>query len=91
MQRRIALCVKGQVQGVNFRHLIRLQCLAQGLSGWIRNEHDGRVCMEVEGERLALQKLYDWIMTSPGHTKVEDCVLRWINPTFKDEPFLIIP
>lgn len=91
MRRRITLCITGKVQGVNFRHLVRLRCLQHSIGGWIKNEPDGRVCLEAEGERLELQKLYDWIMTSPGESQVQDAVLRWIDPTFKDEPFIIIP
>lgn len=52
--RRLAITVRGVVQGVGFRPFVYRQALGQGLSGWVRNEAD-RVEIEVQGpcERVA--------------------------------------
>ena len=39
----------GRVQGVGFRHLVRRAASLIGVTGWIRNETDGSVTMEIQG------------------------------------------
>ena len=39
----------GRVQGVGFRYQARRYASAYGLSGWVRNEYDGSVTIEVQG------------------------------------------
>lgn len=47
--------VSGRVQGVGFRY--RAAHIAQmlGITGWVKNEWDGSVEMELQGERDTLQ------------------------------------
>jgi hydrogenase maturation protein HypF len=45
---RLALTVRGVVQGVGFRPFVHAAATARGLSGWVRNRADG-VRLEVEG------------------------------------------
>ncbi len=39
----------GRVQGVGFRYLVRRAASLIGVTGWIRNETDGSVTMEIQG------------------------------------------
>lgn len=39
----------GRVQGVGFRYQAQRYASAYGLKGWVRNEYDGTVTMEVQG------------------------------------------
>ena len=39
----------GRVQGVGFRYQAQRYASAFGLKGWVRNEYDGSVLMEVLG------------------------------------------
>ena len=39
----------GRVQGVGFRYQARKYASAYGLKGWVRNEYDGSVTVEVQG------------------------------------------
>ena len=39
----------GRVQGVGFRSQARKYASAYGLKGWVRNEYDGSVTMEIQG------------------------------------------
>jgi len=48
-QRRLALRFVGEVQGVGFRWVSRRVANELGLTGWVRNEWDGSVSMELQG------------------------------------------
>lgn len=39
----------GRVQGVGFRYQAQRYASAYGLKGWVRNEYDGSVTIEVQG------------------------------------------
>lgn len=39
----------GWVQGVGFRYRARHAAGLLGATGWVRNEHDGSVTMEIQG------------------------------------------
>lgn len=47
----------GRVQSVGFRYTARLAADSLGLTGWVRNEYDGTVSMEVQGPELLVNKL----------------------------------
>ena len=49
----------GRVQGVNFRYTSMTQATKLGLTGWVRNDDDGSVEMEVQGTEELIEKLYE--------------------------------
>ena len=49
--------VQGSVQGVGFRYLSRQAASYLGLTGWVRNEYDGSVLLELQGESYAVDRL----------------------------------
>lgn len=52
--RRLKIHFVGQVQGVGFRWTARNVANELGLSGWVRNELDGSVSMELQGKSADL-------------------------------------
>lgn len=46
---RVRVVFAGRVQGVGFRATARAAARAHPVSGWVRNEADGTVTMEVQG------------------------------------------
>ena len=48
--KRLHLRFSGQVQGVGFRWTSSLVARELGLTGWVRNEDDGTVTAEIQGE-----------------------------------------
>jgi len=53
--------VWGRVQGVFFRVSSQKEASRLGLAGFVRNESDGSVYIEVEGEQNIIDKLLLWI------------------------------
>ena len=49
----------GYVQGVGFRFRAVNAARSLGLTGWVRNEWDGSVEMEVQGEKKAMDLLIE--------------------------------
>ncbi len=47
----------GWVQGVGFRYRARHAAQLYGCTGWVRNEWDGRVTMEIQGTEEAIDKV----------------------------------
>lgn len=54
---RKAFCFYGQVQGVGFRYTARHLADRYGLTGWVRNEYDGSVSMELQGTPLDISSM----------------------------------
>ncbi len=46
---------QGRVQGVGFRARARDTARLHLVTGWVRNEPDGTVCLEVQGEEEAVR------------------------------------
>lgn len=67
--------VTGKVQGVWFRDSTRKKALELGLTGFVRNEADGSVYIEAEGEKDALDKLVAWCAVGPPKAEVERVAL----------------
>ncbi len=53
---RIAARFYGDVQGVGFRYTARHAAGALGLTGWVRNEYDGSVSTEIQGDRETIDE-----------------------------------
>ena len=50
----------GEVQGVFFRHSARLKAREIGITGFVKNEPDGAVYMEAEGDEKTLGQFLEW-------------------------------
>ena len=53
------LVFSGDVQGVGFRWRARHAARAVGATGWVRNERDGRVSMELQGTEEQIERVLD--------------------------------
>lgn len=63
--------VTGNVQGVFFRKSTQLKALELGIKGWVKNEPDGSVLTEIEGEFYAVMAMREWLKKGPPNAKVE--------------------
>lgn len=60
----------GNVQGVGFRYRAYYQALKLGLSGWVRNLHDGTVEMEAQGREEDIHALV-WFLDQSRPIRIE--------------------
>lgn len=57
--------VSGQVQGVAFRYTAIRQARSLGVTGWVKNLHDGRVELLLEGEDSTVRQMVEWCHQGP--------------------------
>lgn len=55
----------GRVQGVGFRYSACYGAMEIGLTGWVKNEWDGSVEMEVQGTEAQIQRLLTMLYQRP--------------------------
>jgi len=68
--------IHGKVQGVFFRDATRDFAHSRGINGIVRNEPDGSVYLEAEGDKTQLNALRGWLWKGPSAADVEEVDLR---------------
>ena len=83
----VHLVVVGRVQGVAFRVYAIDEATRLGLSGWVRNRHDGTVEAEAEGAPEAVQAFVAWCHSGPPAARVTEVQVSAVSPTGQDRGF----
>tara|TARA_Y100000310_G_C20497380_1_gene722236 strand:- start:385 stop:657 length:273 start_codon:yes stop_codon:yes gene_type:complete len=75
MKKHLNIKITGQVQGVFFRDTACKVANKLGIVGWVRNEPDGTVYIEVEGESDKVDEFVKWCEQGPKMAKIAkiDC------------------
>ena len=81
--------VRGTVQGVNFRTATKNTALDMGLVGYVRNEADGSVYIEAEGEEDNLNEFIEWCRQGTEWAKVDGVETRLSEILTEQEDFSI--
>ncbi|MEJ7796837.1 MAG: acylphosphatase [Nocardioides sp.] len=77
--RALRVQVHGAVQGVMFRDSCRREADRLGVTGWVRNEPDGSVTGEFEGD--AVRDLVAWCHTGPRGARVDRVDVTEVEPS----------
>ena len=78
---RARLTIRGRVQGVWYRGSMQEEARRLSVGGWVRNERDGSVAAEVEGERAAVDALVAWARQGPPGARVSGVDVAWLPAT----------
>jgi acylphosphatase len=70
--------VRGRVQGVGFRAYAAREAHRLGVSGWVRNEHDGSVLVLAEGDDAAVDAFLAWLHHGPPSARVTFVDPEWL-------------
>lgn len=73
MMKTFSVRVSGKVQGVFFRASARERAQSLGITGFVRNEPDGSVYIEAQGEEDALDEFLQWCHRGPANASVQKC------------------
>ncbi|MCI9217705.1 acylphosphatase [Lachnospiraceae bacterium 42-17] len=74
----------GRVQGVGFRYTAKHLANSLGITGWVKNEWDGTVIMEVQGRETLINELLkginrnlfidiEWMDSEEISVEIESC------------------
>lgn len=72
MKKHLRIVVKGKVQGVFFRASTKDKADELGIKGIVRNEKDGSVYIEAEGEEEVMKEFVAWCGKGSRAAKVTD-------------------
>ncbi|KEO72030.1 acylphosphatase [Anditalea andensis] len=70
------ITIIGKVQGVFFRKSTKAKAEELDISGWVRNERDGSVFAEIEGNRHAVKAMEAWLSQGPPKALVENLLIE---------------
>ena len=76
MQKHFNIKISGRVQGVFFRATTKAKAQNLDLVGFVRNEPDDSVYIEVEGEEENLKQFLDWCKSGPNHAEVSNLNIK---------------
>jgi len=69
----------GRVQGVGFRYRARHAASLYGCTGWVRNEWDGSVTMEIQGEPEQIDRVIQAVEAG-RYVEIEEMRSRQVPP-----------
>ena len=72
MTKHVNIRVHGLVQGVFYRSVADEKARALGLKGFVRNEPDGTVYIEAEGEEHVIDEFIGWCYIGSPAAKVDE-------------------
>ena len=64
------ITIKGKVQGVFYRASTKAVADQLGVKGFIKNEPNGDVFIEAEGDKIALEMFLEWCNEGPQDAEV---------------------
>lgn len=76
----------GDVQGVGFRYRAKYAAELLGLTGWVENEDDGSVEMEIQGTPEAIDGIFP-ILNKSDWIRITDMKIRQIPVNVWDSGF----
>ena len=65
------ITITGKVQGVFYRASAKEKAQKLGIKGFVKNQPDGSVYLEAEGELSSLEQLVEWCYKGPEKAIVE--------------------
>ncbi|GJD60140.1 acylphosphatase [Methylobacterium frigidaeris] len=74
--RSVEIIVRGRVQGVGYRAWTKGVAEARGLSGTVRNRHDGSVEVRLAGPAEAIAQMIEACRQGPPGARVQDLSIQ---------------
>lgn len=71
MKVRYIMYVYGEVQGVGYRYAARDQARVLSLCGFVNNDANGSVSIDIEGEQKDVHTFLQWVRKGPSGARVD--------------------
>jgi acylphosphatase len=82
---RVIARITGMVQGVKYRATAQREARRRGLTGRVRNEPDGAVLIDVEGDPAAVDDFLAWCAKGPSGARVATVETTVVDPVGYEE------
>ena len=69
--------IEGRLQGINFRYQAQRQAQKLGLVGFVRHLSDGRIEIEMQGEKEEVDKMLAWCQEEPHSSQIRSILFRY--------------
>lgn len=79
---------EGEVQGVGFRWYASQAASASGVTGWVRNEYDGSVTMELQGTADQIDAAVE-MLGKDSWIRIDRTVVREMEPDETERRFTV--
>ena len=76
MKKHFNITIKALVQGVYYRGATKMMAEELGIYGFVRNEPNGDVYAEAEGEEGKLQEFIKWCKRGPEMAEVKEVIVK---------------
>lgn len=87
---RYHIIVYGYVQGVGFRYFTNHTARNFDLTGWVRNNYDGTVEMEVQGREENILAFIERIKDGSRYSEVQDISVKMIDIIDNERSFNVM-
>ncbi len=87
--KRLKIKVTGRVQGVGFRWFVKQTAHQLNITGWVKNQWDGSVTMEAQGDEEVLSRLQHAIRYDHPYARVETLLAQPMEIIPDEETFYI--
>jgi acylphosphatase len=71
--------LEGRVQGVGFRYFALKSARKLGLGGWVRNEDDGSVSCEAQGDEDSVREFEGLLRRGPRFSSVDRVLVETVD------------
>jgi acylphosphatase len=72
----VLITITGRVQGVGFRYHTQKKAEQFNIKGFVKNQPDGTVYIEAEGEEIDLERFLMWCYDGPTWARVDDVKIQ---------------
>jgi acylphosphatase len=79
MKQSICITIRGHVQGVGFRYHALNQANEFEINGFVKNQPDGSVFIEAEGETESVDLFLEWCRQGPRWANIESVEIKPIE------------
>jgi len=77
MKQAASITIHGRVQGVGFRYFVKQKADYFGINGFVKNQLNGNVYVEAEGESELLNLFINACKQGPSHSWVEKVDIQY--------------
>ncbi len=70
------ITINGRVQGVGFRYHTQKTALQYNIKGFVKNQPDGSVYIEAEGDETDMERFLIWCYEGPAWARVDDVKIQ---------------